>query len=79
MGLSDYDKKVDVRKIKPQPYESFEEAEARREQEATEVNAPLTEEQKRIVREQSGIDPVAQTVSDMLKGEADAPKVKPRD
>ncbi|ASK27529.1 cytochrome-c oxidase [Neisseria chenwenguii] len=74
MGLSDDDKKVDVRKIKPQPYESFEETEARREQEATEVNAPLTEEQKRIVREQADINPVAQTVNDVLKDDTQKAK-----
>ena len=31
---------LDLSKIKPQPFESFEEAEQKREQEATEVNEP---------------------------------------
>lgn len=64
---------VDLSKLKPQPYESFEEAENRREREATEVNAPLTEEQKRIVHEQSGINPIEQTVNDILTADPDLP------
>ncbi|WP_231623920.1 cytochrome-c oxidase [Neisseria sp. 83E34] len=66
---------VDLSKIKPQPYESFEEAERRREEEATEVHEPLTERQKEIVREQSGINPITQTVSDAMKEVNDVPEI----
>lgn len=53
--------------IKPQPYEDFEEAERRREEEALAVNPPLSEREKAAVRRQAGINPVEQTVSDALK------------
>lgn len=65
---------VDVSKVKPQPYESFEEAEQKREQDATQVNAPLTGRQQEIVREQAGVNPVTQTVSDALKKKPDLPE-----
>lgn len=64
---------VDLSKLKPQPYESFEEAESRREREAAEVNEPLTEEQLRIVREQSGLNPIEQAVGDVLMPNPDLP------
>lgn len=73
MGIFKKDE-VDVSKVKPQPYESFEEAEQKREQAATAVNAPLTERQKEVVREQSGINPVTQTVNDVLKERPDLPE-----
>ncbi|EGY51516.1 hypothetical protein [Neisseria shayeganii] len=69
---------VDLSKVKPQPYESFEEMERRREAEATEVHPPLTERQKEIVREQSGINPIAQTVSDAMKDADDVPETENR-
>lgn len=68
----------DLSKIKPQPYESFEEAERKREEEATAVNPPLTERQKEIVREQSGINPVSQTVGDALKDMDEVPETEDR-
>ncbi|WP_274585763.1 cytochrome-c oxidase [Neisseria leonii] len=58
---------IDLGKIQPQPYESFEEAEARREAELDEVYAPLTDAQREAVRGQSGINPVSQTVSDLVE------------
>lgn len=62
---------MDLSKIKPQPYPDFDEQDRLREEAAeraaTEVHEPLTEEQKRIVREQSGINPVEQTLNDVLK------------
>ncbi len=73
MGIFKSDK-VDVSKIKPQPYEDFDEAERKREQDATEVDAPLTERQRQIVREQAGINPVTQTVGDVLKDKPDLPE-----
>ncbi len=57
---------IDLSKIKPQPYESFEEAEARHDAELAEVYKPLTDSQRAAVREQSGINPLDQTVSDMV-------------
>lgn len=57
----------DLGKIKPQPYESFEEAEQKREQDAVAVNPPLTEQQQAVVREQAGINPVTQLVGDVVK------------
>lgn len=42
------------------PYESFEETGQKREQDAVAVNPPLTEQQQAVVREQAGINPVAQ-------------------
>ena len=57
----------DLGKIKPQPYESFEETEQKREQDAVAVNPPLTEQQQAVVREQAGINPVAQLVGDVVK------------
>ncbi|UOO81898.1 cytochrome-c oxidase [Uruburuella testudinis] len=66
--------KPDLSKMKPQPYESFEEAEQARENDAVAVNAPLTERQRAIVREQSGINPVTQTVTDVLKDKPDLPQ-----
>ncbi|MDO4248855.1 MAG: cytochrome-c oxidase [Neisseria sp.] len=69
---------IDLSKIKPQPYESFEKAEQKREEEATAVHPPLTERQKEIVREQSGINPVSQTVSDALKDADDVPETEDR-
>ena len=61
---------VDLRKVKPQPYESFEEQDRKREEAreraATEVYEPLTDEQRQIVREQSGINPVEQFVEDVV-------------
>lgn len=69
MAVSDNDK-VDLSKIKPQPYDSFDEqdrkCEEAREREATEVYEPLTDEQRRIVREHSGINPVEQFVEDIV-------------
>lgn len=77
MGIFNNDD-VDLSKVKPQPYPSFEEQDREREEAveraATEVNEPLTEEQKRIVREQSGINPVEQTVGDVLKESQKYPK-----
>lgn len=67
----------DLSKIKPQPYESFEETERKHEEEATVVN-PLTERQKEIVREQSGINPVSQTVGDALKDADEVPETEDR-
>lgn len=66
MGIFNNDD-VDLSKVKPQPYDSFEEEESKRERDATETNAPLTEEQKRIVRQQEGINIVEQTINDTLK------------
>ncbi|WP_373706877.1 cytochrome-c oxidase, partial [Neisseria dentiae] len=60
------------------PYESFEEAERKREEEALAVNPPLSERQKAIVREQSGINPIEQTVNDALKGAGDVPETERR-
>lgn len=61
---------VDLSKVKPQPYESFEEQDRKREEAreraATEVYEPLTDEQRQIVREQSGINPVEQFVEDVV-------------
>ena len=57
----------DLSNIKPQPYESFEEAEQKREQDVAAVNPPLTEQQQAVVREQAGINPVAQLVGDVVK------------
>ncbi len=61
---------VDLNKVKPQPYESFEEQDRKREEAreraATEVYEPLTDEQRQIVREQSGINPVEQFVEDVV-------------
>lgn len=64
--------------IKPQPYESFEETERKREEEALAVNPPLSERQKAIVREQSGINPIEQTVNDALKDADDVPETERR-
>ncbi len=58
------DDEVDLSKVKPQPYESFDEQD--RERAATEVYEPLTDEQRQIVREQSGINPVEQFVEDVV-------------
>lgn len=62
---------VDLSKVKPQPYDSFDEEDRKREEnrekEATEVYPPLTEKQKKTVREQSGINPIDQTVNDVVK------------
>lgn len=70
MGISKQDD-IDLSKIKPQPYDSFEEEDRKREEarekDATEVHPPLTEQQKKAVREQSGINPIDQTVSDIVK------------
>lgn len=61
---------VDLSKVKSQPYESFEEQDRKREEAreraATEVYEPLTDEQRQIVREQSGINPVEQFVEDVV-------------
>lgn len=65
-------------KIKPQPYESFEEIERKREEEALAVNPPLSERQKAIVREQSGINPIEQTVNDALKDAGEVPETERR-
>lgn len=77
MGLFKNDD-VDLSKVKPQPYPSFEEEDRQREEAieraATEVNEPLTEEQKQIVREQSDLNPVEQTVGDVLKEAQKYPK-----
>ena len=73
MGIFKSDK-VDVSKIKPQPYEDFDEADRKREQDATEVDAPLTERQRQIVRAQAGVNPVTQTVGDVLKDKPDLPE-----
>ncbi len=57
----------DLGKIKPQPYESFEEAEQKREQDAVAVNPPLTETAaSRAAREQAGINPATQLVGDVV-------------
>ncbi|MDO5639572.1 MAG: cytochrome-c oxidase [Neisseria sp.] len=72
MGMFKKDN-TDAAKVKPQPYESFEEAEQKREQDATAVNPPLTEQQKAIVRQQAGVNPVSQTMSDVLKDRPDLP------
>lgn len=62
---------TDYSKIKPQPYPSFEEQdrqrEAQRECDATEVHEPLSEVQKQIVYEQADINPITQTITDVLK------------
>lgn len=58
---------TDYSQLPKHPYESFEEQEQRREQEATAVNPPLTPEQQRIVNEQAGINPITQTVTDVIK------------
>lgn len=71
-------KPADTGKIKPQPYESFEEIERKREEEALAVNPPLSERQKAIVREQSGINPVEQTVNDALKDAGAVPETERR-
>lgn len=76
--MTENGKPADTGKIKPQPYESFEEAERKREEEALAVNPPLSERQKAIVREQSGINPVEQTVSDALKDAGDVPEIERR-
>ncbi|WP_165009273.1 GTP cyclohydrolase I FolE2 [Neisseria yangbaofengii] len=60
------DDEVDLSKVKPQPYESFDEQDRKREESATEVYEPLTDEQRQIVREQSGINPVEQFVEDVV-------------
>lgn len=61
---------IDLSKIKPQPYDSFDEEDRKREEarerEATEVYAPLTDEQRKIVREQAGINPVEQLVEEVV-------------
>lgn len=64
--MSQHNNDIDFSKIKPQPYESFEEAERKREEDALAVNPPLSEREKAIVREQSGINPIEQTVNDAL-------------
>lgn len=69
---------IDLSKIKPQPYESFEDTERKREEDAAAVNPPLTERQKEIVREQSGINPISQTVSDALKDAGETPETENR-
>lgn len=69
---------ADAGKIKPQPYESFEEIERKREEEALAVNPPLSERQKAIVREQSGINPIEQTVNDALKDAGEVPETERR-
>lgn len=65
--------KVDVSKIKPQPYESFEEAERKREEAATEVNDPLTEKQKAYLREHDANNPISQLVDDTIELHPDLP------
>lgn len=61
---------TDYSHIKPQPYDSFEEEERKREEArelaATQVNEPLTAEQQKIVREQADINPVTQMIEDVL-------------
>lgn len=64
--MSQHHNDIDVGKIKPQPYGSFEEAERKREEDALAVNPPLSEREKAIVRKQSGTDPIEQTVNDAL-------------
>lgn len=64
--MSQHNNDTDFSKIKPQPYESFEEAERKREEDALAVNPPLSEREKAIVRGQAGINPVEQTVNDAL-------------
>lgn len=77
MGFSSK-KGADWRKIKPQPYESFEEAECRREEEAVAVNPPLSRKQKETVRKQAGVNPIEQTVGDALKDIDDVPETERR-
>lgn len=60
---------TDYSHIKPQPYKSLTEEEQERERDATEIHAPLTEEQQKTVREQTGINPITQTITDVLKQE----------
>lgn len=69
---------ANIGKIKPQPYESFEETERKREEEALAVNPPLSERQKAIVREQSGINPIEQAVNDALKDADEVPETERR-
>ena len=64
--MSQRNNDTDFSKIKPQPYESFEETERKREEDALAVNPPLSEREKAIVRGQAGINPVEQTVNDAL-------------
>ena len=64
---------LDLSKIKPQPFESFEEAEQKREQEATEVNEPLSDKQKAYLREHDANNPVSQLVDDTVNLNPDLP------
>lgn len=57
---------IDLSKIKPQPYDSFEEEDRKREEARDQVYPPLTDEQREIVRRQSGINPVDQLVDDVV-------------
>ena len=52
--MSQHNNDTDFSKIKPQPYESFEEAERKREEDALAVNPPFSEREKAIVRGQAG-------------------------
>lgn len=65
--MSLFNDNTDYSKIKPQPYESFDEAEQKRENDATSTNEPLTDAQKEEVQRQSGINPVEQTVGDVVR------------
>ena len=64
---------LDLSKIKPQPYESFEEVEQKREQEATKVNEPLSDQQKTYLREHDANNPVSQFVDDTVNLNPDLP------